>query len=290
MIEDPTESKGFPFPNEARDAATFLPFGDLEKLIKADKPLVCFMDDLGQAPASVQAAKMQLVLKRQIGQHKISDFVTFVAATNRRSDRAGVSGILGPLKRRFKSILELTSSVPDWIDWAFANDQPIETIAFMQWRGLDLLLQPETQDIANTGCPRGWGNVGDIIKSYPIEVQPVLITGAVGDGAGGEFNAFREAAAELPNPVAILANPDTALIPEKDSVRWALASCLASHANLNNFDRFMTYLDRWLALDMNEWATVMGRDALRRTPQLANHPAFIKAQSGPLGKIFLGQI
>ena len=66
-----------------------------------------FLDDLGQAPMSVQAAAMQLILARRINGFKISDKVIFMAATNRREDKAGVTGILEPVKSRFAWIVEL---------------------------------------------------------------------------------------------------------------------------------------------------------------------------------------
>jgi len=58
VVSDPVDYKGFPFviDNEAH----FLPFGDLNQLIKTQTPTTYFLDDLGQAPASVQAAAMQL--------------------------------------------------------------------------------------------------------------------------------------------------------------------------------------------------------------------------------------
>ena len=88
VVSDPTDYKGFPFVIDNK--ADFIPFGDLRQLIEAKKETVYFLDDLGQSPASVQAACMQLLLSRQINGHKISEKIRFVAATNRREDKAGV--------------------------------------------------------------------------------------------------------------------------------------------------------------------------------------------------------
>src|SRR5688572_28860406 len=105
VVSDPTDYKGLPFAMNGE--AHFLPYSDLKKLIDAKEPTVFFLDDLGQAPAAVQAACMQLILARQLNGHKISDFVTFLAATNRKEDKAAVSGLLEPVKSRFASIVEL---------------------------------------------------------------------------------------------------------------------------------------------------------------------------------------
>jgi len=107
VTADPTDAKGLPWPVQGSDHATFLPFGDLYQAINATSPMVWFLDDLGQASPAVQAAFMQLLLARRVNGHALPECVTFAAATNRRIDRAGVSGILEPVKSRFASIVEL---------------------------------------------------------------------------------------------------------------------------------------------------------------------------------------
>ena len=81
------------------------------------------MDDLGQAPPAVQAAAMQLILARRINGSLVSDEVCFVAATNRKNDKAGVARILEPVKSRFAAIVELTPCVEEWATWA-ADREP----------------------------------------------------------------------------------------------------------------------------------------------------------------------
>src|SRR4051812_21302045 len=53
VISDPTDAKGLPGIVEGK--ADFLPFGDLRRMIEAKRPLFVLLDDLGQAPAVVQA-------------------------------------------------------------------------------------------------------------------------------------------------------------------------------------------------------------------------------------------
>ena len=114
VVSDPTDYKGLPFPTKDGTEATFLPFGDLLKLINADKPTVFFLDDIGQASSSVQASLMHLLLARRINGHAVSEHVVFLAATNRRQDRAAVQGILEPVKSRFAAILGLGVLMTGW--------------------------------------------------------------------------------------------------------------------------------------------------------------------------------
>ena len=70
VVSNPTDFKGLPFPSREKNKADFLPFGDLLKIMNADKPTVFFLDDLGQASAQVQASAMQLLLAREINGKK----------------------------------------------------------------------------------------------------------------------------------------------------------------------------------------------------------------------------
>lgn len=92
VVSDPIDYKGLPALADGR--AEFLPFGELRTLIEANSLTVFFLDDLGQAPPTVQAAAMQLILARRINGHLVSEQVCFVAATNRKQDKAGVTGDL----------------------------------------------------------------------------------------------------------------------------------------------------------------------------------------------------
>src|SRR3990167_9806099 len=131
-VADPTDAKGLPWIGKDGASATFLPFGELAQAVAAEKPTVWLLDDLGQAPPSVQASYMQLLLARRVNGHALPDCVTFVAATNRRTDRAGVSGILEPVKSRFVSIIGLEPNLDDWCQWAFSAGMPPELVAFLR--------------------------------------------------------------------------------------------------------------------------------------------------------------
>ncbi|TWG87900.1 hypothetical protein L602_001500000330 [Cupriavidus gilardii J11] len=283
VVEDPTDSKGLPFPSSDGANARFLPFGDLERALSARRPTVWFIDDLGQAAPAVQAAKMQLLLARRIGEHVLPPHVTFVAATNRRTDNAGVSNILDPLKSRFATIVELTTSINDWTKWAVATNQPPELIAFLRFRP-DLLLSSEkTREIENRESPRTWGNVGKLTGVVPPSLEQVAFAGAVGEAAATEFVAFKRLFSEMPSPDGVLAAPATAPIPTNVAVQYGLVTALARLANPSNFDRVMVYATRLHEAGLGEFAVLLVRDAVEREPAIVSTPAFITAQGGPIG-------
>jgi len=287
-VEDPTNTTGLPFPSPNGDIARFLPFGDLAKAMNAKRPLLWFMDDLGQATPAVQAAKMQLLLARQVGEHKLPDCVTFVSATNRRVDNAGVSGLLEPVISRFVTVVNLEPSIVDWTAWAVSHGLPTELIAFLRFRPDLLLLPKRTRDIENCPSPRTWGFLAKTMPHVPKGLELISYAGSVGDSAAAEFIAFLEIWKELPSPAAILLAPHTAQIPEKLAALYATVTALAVHATAENFDRVMIYMERLFEAGHQEFGALLARDSIRRTPDIQHSCAFIRAQSGQLGRIIQG--
>ncbi len=201
VVSDPTDYKGLP--TTVNGLAEFLPYGDLRQLIEEDEPAVFFLDDLGQAPAVVQAACMQLLLGGQINGKAISKSVTFAAATNRREDRAGVTGILEPVKSRFYTILSLDVDKDDWVKWAMEHNMPSSLIGFIHFRPGLLIPGTPSQDIVNSPCPRTFAHAGRLIDigEDSIEVVAGAIWGSVaGSNRIGIVLANLQIAAEYRQP------------------------------------------------------------------------------------------
>jgi hypothetical protein len=286
-VADPTDVKGLPWIVDGH--ATFLPFGELDRALKADRPMVWFLDDLGQASPAVQASYMQLLLARRVNGHVLSDNVVFVAATNRRTDRAGVSGILEPVKSRFNTIIELEAHLDDWCTWAIANDIAPELIAFLRFQP-DLLCKFQASaDLTNCPVPRTWSHVAKILKlGLSPTIQSAAIAGAVGEGAAVEFLAFLRLYQELPSVDAILLDPDSTAIPENPATLYALAGALAHRTTEANFGRVARFADRMVQAGRGEFAVLTVRDAMNRTPKIVNTQAFVKLATGELGQLISG--
>ena len=268
VVSDPTDYKGLP--GIVDGAAEFLPYGDLRKLIDAKKPTVCFLDDLGQAPPIVQAAAMQLLLARRVNGHKVSDKVTFVAASNRRQDKAGVTSVLEPVKSRFASIIELTVDVDDWCGWALENGVPAQVVAFIRFKPALLCAFEPTADLTNSPCPRTVTNaatwLADGVTDYDV------IAGAAGAGFATELIAFLDVWKNLPSPDAVLMDPDGAPIPTEPATLYALIGALVDKVSENSAGRLVRYADRL----PDEWAVLLVRDAERRCKEVATTKEYIK--------------
>jgi hypothetical protein len=260
-------------PGNGDPRAEFLPIGDLKALLEADSLTVFFLDDLGQAPPAVQAACMQLILARRINGHKVSPHVMFIGATNRKADKAHVSGILEPVKSRFVSILELEVDLENWVSWALKAGIETDIIAFIRFRpGLLHDFKP-TSDITNSPCPRTWANLSRLMAlNPPREAEFELAKGAVGEGAAGEYMAFRKIYKSLPNPDAVLLDPEKADVPEDPATLYALCGALSRRASQQTIERLVRYCNRLPA----EFSVLLIRDSVRVDESIVNTRPFIE--------------
>lgn len=286
-VADPTDAKGLPWAEAGAREATFLPFGDLAQAMKATKPLVWFLDDLGQASPAVQASYMQLLLARRVNGHKLPDCVTFVGATNRREDRAGVSCILEPVKSRFKTIIEMEPDIDDWTLWAAQRNVRPEVIAFLRMRPELLCDFKPTADMKNSPCPRTWASAADLLAlNLSNSMESLALGGAIGEGAAAEFVGFLQMFRNLPvNPDEILLDPNGAEVPKEPSHLYAISTALAFRGTAENFGRILTYAKRM----PQEFAVLTIRDAVRRNKKVTQHVDFAKFAASKLGRIVSGQ-
>jgi hypothetical protein len=102
------------------------------------------------------------------------------------------------------------------------------------------------------------------------EVQSILVRGAVGDGAGVEFLTWLTEM-DLPDPEAVLADPDAFTLPERGDRAYAVLSAVAAAIAADATEA------RWLA----GWR-VLAR-AGERAPDVAAMAARVLARCQPPG-------
>jgi len=284
-ISSPTDYKGMPVFIQQDCKAKFLPYETLETLVNTQVPTIYFLDDFGQALPSVQAAIQNLLSSRQVGDHKISDKVVFILATNDRNQGAHVNGVLSTIKSRCGSIVELQSDPKHWLEWAVQNNIRPEVTGFIRLRG-EMLSQFEiSNELVNFPCPRTVANVSDILNMDTLSdfLQSICIQGAVGLGFAGEFAGWLRMYKTMVSPDYIIANPANAEIPNEPSTKLAIISALAYRANKENLSAIIEYGDRMepeLRVMMIEYS-IMSKDAkLKETGAygkwIVNNQKFLK--------------
>jgi hypothetical protein len=227
---------------------------------------VLLLDELAQAPPLVQAACLQLVLDRKIGEYTLPDGWSVIAASNRSEDRAGTHRLISPLLNRFVH-LDLEVSNEDWQAWALTAGMAPEVRGFLHYRPALLAQFEPAANPRAFPTPRSWQFVSDVLVRTPQELLHPVVSGCVGEGPAVEFLAFVRLYRELPDLDQLLAKPDAAPVPRDPSILFALCGalverCRNAKAPLVNF---VTY-----ALRLPEEFTVLAlRDALAIQPKLA---------------------
>jgi MoxR-like ATPase len=292
-VADPTDAKGLPWavpgPDGSIDHATFLPFGDLAMACRAEKPTVWFLDDLGQAPPAVQASYMQLLLARRVNGHRLPEHVVFIAATNRRTDRAGVQGILEPVKSRFAAIVELRPKLDPWCEWALDHGVDPLYVAAIRFRPELLSDFRPSADLEQSPSPRTHVHAAKLIAlGLPSAIETAAVSGAIGAGAAAEILAYIRMARELPSPDVILLDPSGSPLPDRPAALYATVTALAARTTPATFRAISIYAQRLMDAQHGEFAALLTRDALRRCPQIAATGEFIRLATGPLGQLVQG--
>lgn len=289
-VSDPTDAKGLPWFVPGEDSARFVPYGELAEVLSSKTPTVWFWDDLGQASPAVQASYMPWLLARACGSHRLPDHVTIVAATNGREHRAGVSGLLAPVKSRFATIVSVEPTLNDWVDWALTRGLAPEIIAYLRSYPQHLIANEVAPGLQNEPNPRTWENAARIFSlDLPKALRLPALAGAIGEGAAVEFCAYLEMLSSLVSVDAILTDPTHAPLPEGPSQYYATVTGLAARTDQANFRRCALYIDRIVDAGFAEFAVLYVKDSLRRQgPKLTTNADYIRLMTGPLGKLITG--
>ncbi len=230
--------------------------------------VLCF-DDRNQAPADIQKVLANICQARNLHSVPMADGWTVVSTGNRQSDRAGANRVLSHLSDR-ETTLEFDTNLDDWSSWALTHGVKSEVVAFIRFR--PGLLHDFDANRNKNSTPRGWAEgVSAVLGAVPAEAEYDCFKGAVGEGAAAEFVGFLKIYRKLPNPDAILLNPDSADVPSDPATLYALSGAISSRISTSNVDRAVTYLTRMPA----EFSVLAMSMAVRRDPMVTSTKGFI---------------
>jgi len=229
--------------------------------------VLCF-DDRNQANADLQKVLANICQARTLHGVPMPDGWTVVSTGNRQSDRAGANRVLTHLRGR-ETVIEYDTHLDDSTSWMLANNVRQEVVSFLRFRP-NLLHDFDPQRDSNP-TPRTWvEGVSAILDVVPKDAEYECFKGAVGEGAAAEFVGFLKIFRKLPNPDAVLMNPDTSDVPTDPATLYALSGALAQRATESNFERVCRYVERMPA----EFSVLSVSVAVKRDPELCNTGAF----------------
>jgi len=212
---------------------------------------VVFFDEVSTAPPAVQAALLRVVLERTVGDLQLPDGVSVVAAANPPEQAADGWDLSPPLANRFchldwpvdaRTVADGFSGgwpavVPPSLprDWERRVPVARSWIAgFVTVRPTLAIAMPE--DAAGAGrawpSPRTWDVAARLQAAADAAgsgeaIASLLVRGCVGAGAGVEYMTWL-AEADLPDPEAVLADPDSFVLPERGDRAYAALSSIAA--------------------------------------------------------------
>jgi MoxR-like ATPase len=291
-IREPSDFAGLPVVSDG--SVTLSPPSWATRLCAAGRGLL-FFDELTTAPPAVQAAMLRVVLERVVGDTRLPDGVRVVAAANPPDEAADGWELSAPLANRLVHL--------DWpvdaryIAKGLAVGFPRPSLAgianppttaqsmaaratvgaFLEVRPPLALQLPRSAAQAGRGwpSPRSWEAVARLLAACEAaraseSARAALIEGAVGDGAALEFLAWLEHL-DLPDPEAVLDDPDAFELPERSDRAFAVLSAVAAVAVADGG------VERW-----NQAWRVVAR-AADQAPDVATMVARTLARDRPAG-------
>jgi hypothetical protein len=263
-IRDTTDFGGLPYMTDTH-GVKLAPPEWAQRLVKMGKG-IAFFDEITTAPPAVQAALLRVILDRWVGDVKLPDSISMVAASNPIESAAGGNELAAPLANRFCHI-RWSVDVKGWIegmlngfaaprfpmvpdDWrdGIIHTRPI-VAGFIQSKAQALLVLPKTESDMGKAwpSPRTWDMVSKLMAANNAagagtDTEIALVSGCVGEGMGLEFLHWRNAL-DLPNPEDLIAQPSKFVVPERGDQTFTILASVASCVVAN-----MTktrYLNAW---------------------------------------------
>lgn len=249
-IREPSDFAGLPVVSQG--SVSLAPPVWATRLAASGEGLL-FLDELTTAPPAVQAAMLRVVLERVVGDIALPSAVRVVAAANPPDEAADGWELAPPLSNRLVHL-----------DWPVDNRAVAKGLAlgFETSPLLALLREPTTSETAAARAtvaaflevrpalvsqlprgalagrgwpsPRSWEMVAKLLAASEActaseDARAALIVGAVGEGAGVEFLSWLEHL-DLPDPVAVLADPSSFELPERSDRAFAVLTAVTAVA------------------------------------------------------------
>ncbi|MEV0823757.1 AAA family ATPase [Nonomuraea rubra] len=305
-IREPSDFAGLPVVSDGMVRLT--PPAWAHRLATAGHGLL-FLDELTTAPPAVQAAMLRVVLERVVGDVRLPDKVQVVAAANPPEEAADGWDLAPPLANRLVHLnwpvdgrqiargLAVGFPAPSLTGFAQppSPEQVLEAratvAAFLEVRPALALQVPSGGNLAGGGAsrpgggqgwpsPRSWEAVAKLMAACkaagaPPEVLDVLVAGAVGEGAALEFLSWLEHL-DLPDPVAVLADPDAFELPRRGDRAFAVLTSVVAVAvaagDVERWDAAWKVIAK-AARTAPDVATLAARTLAGRRPPGARIPA-----------------
>lgn len=247
---DPVDVGGYPCPDMAHGIMRYLRPAIFPPADIVDRPVTWFLDELDKCATANQNALLGAIQERRVHEHALGDNVSIIAARNPDGSRSGGVKLTTALVSRITWI-QVENDLQSTLEYALDTDWDMRVIVFLRLRGEGTQSEPgllNNFDPAVSGpyaCQRQWEATSKIVQAgYPDHVRNEMIRGTIGAKAGSEFLAYLQLADEMPDPMAVLLDPQGSPVPTKPGVLYGLMGALANLASQSNFANVVAYANR----------------------------------------------
>lgn len=276
-LVDPTDTRGLPYITEIERNGrvektavwawpAFLPRDD-------GRVHLVILDDVTNAPTTVQSIAYGLVLERKAGEHDLSH-CRFVATGNRVEDRSGAYALSAALLNRFM-MLPVKAVHREWRSWAILHGIDPLVVGYLDWKAGSAEAEENPAlfsfdpDRVRKGepfpTPRAWEAVHKVLRR--LGPDPYYLTGCVGEAHAVEFAQFCRVKDQLPDPELVLRGEEDR-VPTEIGALYATASSLVAAVRaraetngelVKGLDNLIGYVSRIQV----EFGTLILKDLLR---------------------------
>ena len=230
-----------------------------------------FLDEITNAPMSVQSAAYKIVLDREVGMHPLHSAVRIVSAGNKIDDGAAVTAEMSTALKSRLAHMNLELNVNDWMDWALGANIHHSITSFIKFKPTCLYMFDPKVKQDTYPCPRTWHMANRVIDAAGMNHPSIqqLLSGVVGEGAAVEYMNFAKNFTGLTTFEEVCADPHNAKIPSENiSAMFALSGSIAAQVTKETMDKVVPFMERM----PKEYQLRTFTDFTKRKPTLVTHP------------------
>lgn len=282
----PQDLMGYMIPAKQADGSIISQFTTPPWMIDAQgrhinsfKRAIVFLDEYGQGDGDTKRVSAQLLLKGEVGPHKLDlAKVGIIAASNRASDRSGVTKDFDfVINRRME--VSIQDDLDSWQEWAEEHDVMPITRAFAQQNPTIVFSEGVPEKQGPWCTPRSLAmadkllNIKAARSGGAVPVDPVTVEtleGLIGTGAAQQYMIFVRLDREMPPYEEIVKSPAKAKVPTKPDAQMLISYNLAHRVKIDDAGPVIEYVERM----PKEFSVTFATSAVKRQPGLVRTKAF----------------
>ena len=238
---------------------------------------VIVVDEADKMDVDVKKVIGEAALSGRLGPHRLPPGWVVWMAGNRQKDRSGSTKELDHLINRRMEI-DITDDLESWNDWANNYGVSALTMAFAN-QNPNIVFTQDVPEKQGPWCtPRSTVAADDYMRQFmdadgnlPDDASIMEeVGGLIGEAAAAQLFSFVKLQREMPKFEEILANPDTAKLPNKPDANMLVCFNLAARVEVNTAEAVLKYVNRM----PKEFGVIFGRSSVDRNQKLVITPAY----------------